>query len=190
MRRALLLAATAAVLAGCTLERRADPNGIPLDTPGLDEVDTLDFPTTPPDPTASIEVTLEIFREAVRVGDLGLALQLLDPQAILIDDLATGVAGGAERVATPATRGELLLELRRRHAAGLLLDPEESELVWVDDVAVVTTRLLLLARSPDPDADPVRTGEARETAVLRPTPEGWRIVHLHRSLVPAEPSAG
>jgi hypothetical protein len=185
LRRLLLLAAVVPVLAGCTIERRADPNEVPVDL-ALGEVDTLGFPAAPPDPGASVEVTLEIFREAVRVGDLGLALQLLDPQAVLVDDLATG-GTSPDRVATPATRGELLLELRRRHAAGLLLDPVDSELAWVDEVAIVTTRLRLLARSPDPEIEPEPVGEARESAVLRPTPEGWRIVHLHRSLVPPEP---
>jgi hypothetical protein len=97
LRRLLLLAAVVPVLAGCTIERRADPNEVPVDL-ALGEVDTLGFPAAPPDPGASVEVTLEIFREAVRVGDLGLALQLLDPQAVLVDDLApAGRAGGPGR---------------------------------------------------------------------------------------------
>lgn len=151
--------------------------------------------------------TLEVFREATRVGDLSLALQLLDTRATLLDDLVTLEGGPAH---LPETPGELLLELRRRHAAGLGIVVEKTDLRWADDAAVVSSTLVLTQRiegagpggaaegnpgdtlpagaSPPPPVPVDTLGRARETAVLRPTREGWRILHLHRSLV--TPPAG
>ena len=169
------------ILAGCTLERRAGPD-TSLDTGAEMEEDfgVLDQPV-PADPAESVRITLEVFREAVRVGDISLALQLLDAEAVLLDDL---VLDAADEFDLPGTRGELLLALRRRHAAGLGLEPLDAELRWSDNTAVLSTRLLLLDRSAGLEAEPDTLGVARETAVLRPSPEGWRILHLHRSMIP------
>jgi hypothetical protein len=169
-------------LAGCTLERRADPEASPGVDVEREEVLEARVPDpVPADPAESVRITLEVFREAVRVGDISLALQLLDAEAVLLDDLVVEAAGEAD---PPGTRGELLLALRRRHAEGLGLQPLDSDLRWSDDTAVLSTRLLLLDRSAGPEVEPDSLGWARETAVLRPTPEGWRILHLHRSVVP------
>jgi hypothetical protein len=170
------------ILAGCTLERRAGPD-TSLDTGAEMEEDfgVLDPQPVPADPAESVRITLEVFREAVRVGDISLALQLLDAEAVLLDDL---VLDAADEFDLPGTRGELLLALRRRHAAGLGLEPLDAELRWSDNTAVLSTRLLLLDRSAGLEAEPDTLGVARETAVLRPSPEGWRILHLHRSMIP------
>jgi len=170
------------ILAGCTLERRAGPD-TSLDTEAEVEEDfgVLDPQPVPADPAESVRITLEVFREAVRVGDISLALQLLDAEAVLLDDLVLDAASESD---LPGTRGELLLALRRRHAGGLGLEPLDSELRWSDNTAVLSTRLLLLDRSAEPEAEPDTLGVARETAVLRPSPEGWRILHLHRSMIP------
>lgn len=169
-------------LAGCTLERRADPEALPgVDAEMEEDLEVLDPDPVPADPAESVRVTLEVFREAVRVGDISLALQLLDADAVLLDDL---VLDAADESDPPGTRGELLLALRRRHAEGLGLQLLDSELRWSDDTAVLSTRLLLLDRSGGPEVEPDSLGLARETAVLRPTPEGWRILHLHRSVIP------
>lgn len=173
---ALVLAALAPVLgiAGCELERRpeaADPfpdeNAVP---------DTLT--DMPRDPQESARVTMEVFREAVRVGDLSLALSLLDRDAVLFDDLA-GEAAEA------TTRGELLLELRRRHRDGLRLGAQAAEVTLLDGAAIVVSTLAVMQRTPgDEEELAVQEETARETAILVPTPEGWRIRHLHRSIVP------
>jgi hypothetical protein len=197
LRRALLLLAVAGLpgwVSGCTLERRGDPDGIPpLDTTLLAPDSLLEAPLpAPADPETSVRTTLEVFREATRVGDISLALQLLDSRAILLDDLVLAEGGPAD---LPATRGELLMELRRRHAEGLGIAVESSELRWAEETAVITSVLLLTRRvgeggatapgaDPPPPAPADTLGRARETAVVRPTPEGWRILHLHRSLGP------
>jgi hypothetical protein len=169
---------------GCTLEEhaRSAPPVLgeaavadSLGGPGAD--DTLSVVV---DPDASARVTMDVFREAVRVGDLSLALRLLDEAAIVVDALAGGA--GAPAV---TTRGELLLELRRRHADGLLLEVADSELRWIGDHVLLATRLRVLRRAEDPENPPDTLGTAAESSLLRPTPEGWRIVHLHRSLDPA-----
>ncbi len=171
----LVLAAT-----GCTLERRGNGDAAVAEPATVLDGERLEPPAPQQDPAESARVTLEVFREAVRVGDLSLALSLIDPRAVLLDDLsAPAEAGPADPM---PTRGELLLELRRRHAGGLLLRVDGSELRWLDDHALLMTRIVLLHRSTVPDQEPDSVGVARETALLRPTPEGWRIVHLHRSL--------
>lgn len=211
------LLASALFVSACTLERRPDPDALVLPDSllvegpeGAGRVSVM-----APDPDASVQVTLEVFREAVRVGDLSLALQLLDTRALLLDDLvAGGIAGveGAREEAEgegavgrvpegatgrwgglpgaadqPATRGELLLELRRRHAAGLGVTVVGSQLRWMeDDLAVLTSRLALTRRrsasDPGGETPPDTIGWARETAIVRATSEGWRILHLHRSI--------
>jgi hypothetical protein len=174
---------TSTTLVGCTLERRADPDAVPeVDTVAILGGSPLDPPPVPTDPSESVRVTMEVFREATRVGDVSLALQLLDTRALLMDDL---VLESGERVSDlPATRGEHLLELRRRHAAGLSFEILESDLRWVEESALLTTRLLLLMRPTEPDVAPDTVGIALESAFLRPSPEGWRIVHMHRSVAP------
>jgi hypothetical protein len=174
---------TFTTLAGCTLERRADPDaGAEEDPVQLDGGSPLDPPPVTTDPSESVRVTVEVFREATRVGDVSLALQLLDSRALLMDDLVRGSGGRVSDL--PATRGEHLLELRRRHAAGLTFEVLESDLRWVEETALLTTRLLLLNRASEPEAAPDTVGVALESTFLRPSPEGWRIVHMHRSLPP------
>ncbi|CAN5797475.1 hypothetical protein BH23GEM11_BH23GEM11_13210 [soil metagenome] len=180
---AALAVLTSTTLAGCTLERRADPDAVPdADTVEVLGGSPLDPPTVAANPSASVRVTMEVFREATRVGDVSLALQLLDSRALLMDDLVLESEGRVSDL--PATRGEHLLELRRRHAAGLFFEVLDSDLRWLDETAVLTTRLLLLMRSRELDAAPDTVGVALESAFLRPSPEGWRIVHMHRSVAP------
>jgi hypothetical protein len=182
---AALLALAAA---GCTLEQRADGDAADLDPDTVPDSGIVEPLPSSLDPAESVRVTMEVFREAVRVGDLSLALGLMDGRAVLMDDLAA--PGGVGMSDPPATRGELLLELRRRHGEGLLLRIEGSELRWLDDHALLVSTLVLLQRAPDPADAPEEIGTARETAVLHLSPEGWRIVHLHRSLGPVSDPAG
>jgi len=119
-----------------------------------------------------------LFREAVVAGDLSLALSLLHRQATLVDELA-----GTDEATI--TRGELLLELRRRHVEGLVLEVLDSRVEPSSESAVVLTRLALLDRGEDGIG--MEVGRAYETVVLVPTDEGWRIQHLHRSVTRRDP---
>jgi hypothetical protein len=120
--------------------------------------------------------TVRLFRESVAVGDLSLALALLDRDASLVEVIP---GESSEQV----TRGELLLELRRRHAEGLHLELLESRITLpAEGVALVLSRLAVLQSGPDGYGEEV--GRVDETVVLLVTPDGWRIRHLHRSLRP------
>jgi hypothetical protein len=175
-------------VAGCTLEQRANGDAAEPERDSVPDRGVVEPPPPLLDPAESVRVTMEVFREAVRVGDLSLALGLMDGQAVLMDDLAA--PGGVGMSDPPATRGELLLELRRRHGEGLLLRLDGSELRWLGDHALLVSNLVVLQRAPDPDDAPEEIGSARETALLQLSPEGWRIVHLHRSLGPVPDPAG
>jgi hypothetical protein len=149
---------------GCTFERRAD----------LDE-DTEATPVAP-EPGERIRppaAVVRVFREAVVLGDLSLALSLLHRQATLVDEL---VGSDVDIL----TRGELLMELRRRHVDGLVLEVLDTEVEVMEGSAMVLSRLALIDRGDDGIG--VEAGRAFETVLLLLTEDGWRIRHLHRSM--------
>ncbi len=167
---------------GCVFERRPDPDVLLLDAGREAEADLLPEPPRE-HPEAAAATVAEVFREAVRLGDLSLALGLLHREAVLLDGLAVGSDEGA---AGFATRGELLLAMRRLHQNGLRLLPTEVEVAVMDQVAVVTTRLDLLRPLEEGEELAVQEARVWETLVLVATPEGWRIRHLHRSVRPLD----
>lgn len=132
------------------------------------------------DPAASALQTLRVFRESVEIGDLSLALALLDREVEIVDHLVGSPFSGGGTL----SRGEALLELRRLHSEGLVLEEMGSELVLRQDAALIHARLVVLQRDE-------ATGVAREvtrgheTVLMVPSPEGWRIRLLHRSLDPS-----
>ena len=131
--------------------------------------------------------TVAVFREAIEDGDISLALRLLDREARLIDDLV-------DRDTDPLpslqeTRGFQLLALRRAHEAGLTLELQDTELAWVDEMALLTSLLRASVEAPEEGdraeaADLITPGWVRESVLLRRTGEGWRILLLHRSRLP------
>jgi ketosteroid isomerase-like protein len=168
----LVLAALFPVLVGsCTFEHRPDPraenagDGDPLEA-RQDELPARGLDRSPVG-------VVRVFREAVVRGDLSLALSLLDREATLVDELA-----GAQ--SESATRGELLMELRRRHAEGLILRVLDIDVSQAGETALVLTRLALMEEGGDGIG--VEVGRAYETVVLVPSDQGWRIRHVHRSL--------
>lgn len=182
MRRYGVLVAGLLVLsAGCVFERRPDPDRYfegerPPETELADEA-------WREDPEAAALSLAEVFREAVRVGDLSLALSFLHRDAILLDELVGDVPVSA---AGPLTRGELLLAVRRMHQDGLRLHVADVEVTFLDDVALVNSYIDLLRPVEEGRELAVQAGRVWETLVLVATPEGWRIRHLHRSLRPLD----
>jgi len=160
----------------CTFEQR--PNG---DEPEEEDPSAHQVEGEIPDPdtfgpTEGPLQTLRAFREAMAVGDLSLALALLDRDASLMDE----VAG---EVGTSASRGEVLLELRARLAEGLDLSETSTRLSFPGGVALVVSTLHIQVADDAPEAlAGLADRELRETVLLVPTAEGWRIRHLHRSL--------
>lgn len=179
-RSAGLLGVTALlVLVGCTLERRAGSDSGELDDVPTGELTSPERPaadsladTTVVDPAEAARTTLEVFRESVRVGDLSLALSLLDADAVLIDDLAAAEATGT-------TRGEMLMAVRRRHAAGMTLEPIGLEVRPMDEAFLVTSSWTLI---PGPEDSPAAT--IHESAVVVAAEGSWRIALFHRSEAP------
>ena len=181
-----------ALIAGCTLEQRFDPDleQVPAasgDTLAETDVDETGAPEGAPAltglvPEDAVVTTLEVFREAVRVGDLSLALSLFHRDAIVVDELTRAAPEGA-------TRGEVLMELRRRHSEGLRLEVEEVSLQDLDGSWVVSSRVSVFdaGESDDPKAE--RT-VLRESALLVPSAEGWRIALFHRSQDPHFQNSG
>ncbi|TVP55961.1 MAG: hypothetical protein EA351_09090 [Gemmatimonadales bacterium] len=179
-----LLIATVPVLVAtsfgaCTLEQRFDPELESVEVVGDDTLDVegVEAPGLPGPPSVTPEeavtTTLEVFREAVRVGDLSLALSLFHRDALLIDDLATGVS-------PQATRGETLIDVRRRYAEGLRLRSEVLEVREIEGSFLVSSRSVVV----DAEGDPGPEGERsylQESALLVPSAEGWRIALFHRS---------
>lgn len=163
--------ATALLGAACTFEHRADMEEAEASPGSVALVGNGDRGLSP-------GAVARLFREAVFVGDLSLALSLLDRQATLVDELA----GTDEET---MTRGELLLELRRRHVAGLGLEVLETRVEPATESTLVLSRLALLERGDDGIG--VEVGRAYETLVMVRTDEGWRIRHLHRSVTRRDP---
>ncbi len=163
----------------CTLEQRFDPELEAVEVVGDDTVPAEGFeepgPPGPPSvtPEEAVTTTLEVFREAVRVGDLSLALSLFHRDARLIDDLATGVS-------TQATRGETLIDVRRRYAEGLRLQSEVLEVREIEGSFLVSSRSVVVDSEGDPGPEAERE-YFQESALLVPSTEGWRIALFHRS---------
>lgn len=171
-----LLAVLLMIPVGCTFEQRGNGDEVPADAEEVVFAEgEAELPEVRrPGPTG----TVRAFREAVAVGDLSLALALLDRQAFLVDDLI-----GDPELA--GSRGEALLELRSRLAEGVTLEEESSRVNRAGDGAVVMTRLVIGVSQGSPEVLSTLDGRhLTETAVLILTEEGWRIGHFHRSLLP------
>jgi hypothetical protein len=161
----------------CTFEPRDTPAD---DASTADEGDTIaGAPLSAELSEAAALQTIEHFRASVTAGDLSRALAVVDGDATLVDALV-GEASEA------ATRGELLLELRRRHAEGISLEATSSRVtLFPGGIALVVSRLRVLER--DPDGVATEAGQMHETVLLVGSPEGWRIRNLHRSFLAGDP---
>jgi len=164
------------VPAACTFEPRV---GTDESAPASAEEPTLPSDGTLVEASSGAALrTAEVFRAAVAAGDLSRALALVDRDATLVD----GLVGEA---AEAGTRGELLLELRRRHSEGMDLEVVASTVdLLSDEIALVVSRLVLLEVGADGIGEEV--GRVHETILLTLQPDGWRISRLHRSLAPPD----
>jgi len=164
------------VLAGCTFEPR-DGGGEAIHQVVEEAAAQPDSPNGEASSVAALRA-VEIFRSAVAAGDLSRALALVARDAVLVD----GLVGEA---AEAGTRGELLLELRRRHMEGMDLEVVDSTVDLLSgEVALVVSRLALLEVGADGIGEEV--GRVHETVLMTLEADGWRIVRLHRSLAPPD----
>lgn len=170
-RRSLVLLVALGLPLACTFERRPAVEG----EAGSGDLVLSGGISSGLDEGAALE-TVRLFREAVALGDLSLALVLLDREATLVDELV-GEASEAR------TRGELLLALRRRHAGGLSFESRGDPLVASSGEGVLVGSHLTVFQA-DAGGEPALFGTLYESVLLVPNPDAWRIRHLHRSFVP------
>lgn len=159
------------LLTSCVLERRGDEAVQP---------DSLTSDAIPDSLTADERArhAVRIFRDAVAAGDISRALSLMSEGASIIDPLVG-------RTSDEAPVGEVLLELRRIHSDGVRLESIEDEvsLLPSGDALVLTT----LAVLQEVEGVGEEVDRMEESALLTPSPEGWKLRHLHRSLVEPAP---
>ena len=126
---------------------------------------TADVPTEAKDATAVVDR----FSAALATGDLATVEALLAPDVLVLE------SGGAER-----SRAQYLAQHAGADAAFLAnahVQPVHRSARVVGDLAWVGTEAEIHASE---DGMPL-TLLATETMVLRRSPEGWRIVHIHWS---------
>lgn len=159
---------------GCSFERRpeAQEDEVTVDV-GADE--DVGAPVPPENGARAAADVVHLFRESIAMGDLSLALGLLHGEAELVDGL---IGEGNEEL----TRGELLLEVRRRVADHVHLEAVETDVALQGEASALVTSLLVM-REVTPEGPGEVVGRLYESALLLPSDEGWRIRHLHRSFL-------
>lgn len=174
----LATAGALAVMSACTLEERPDRPAEREDPSEEPDVGlAAELSEDPADATAadSVRAVASAFRDALEMGDLSSALQLVDRDAVVFDRMGGDPPEGA-------STGEVLLREIRLRRDGLNLEPLDSQLTFHGDVAVEVTRA-----EPSWEGGEDRAGihgPVLETMVLVRTEDGWRLGHLHRSAAP------
>lgn len=168
-----------AALTACTLEERPDR---PAEEDAPEEPDGEVAQELVADEAAattvdSVRAVAAAFRDAVDLGDLSSALQLLDGEAVVFDRVGGDPPEGA-------STGEVLLREIRLRREGLTLDQVSSDLRVHEGAAVEVTRSEASWEG-DGARDGLR-GPVLETVVLVRTEDGWRVGHLHRSAAPGD----
>jgi hypothetical protein len=163
-------------LASCTFERRPDRAENGNGDAGADLF--RDGEARELQPVDSVLLVVQLYREALEVGDLSRALSFLHPGAALHSNAAALLPTGS-------SAGEVLLQELRLRQDGLRLEVLDSEATLLGDAALVVKRYRVLVGVAD-DASESRSGDiAIETVILVRSANGWRIRHLHRSTTDA-----
>ncbi len=124
--------------------------------------------TVPPEAADAVAV-LERFSTALSTGDLDAVGANLDPTVLILE------SGGAERTRDEYLGGHAKHDAAFLNAAHITLKRRTAQasgdLVWVGSEseihAIKDDKMLMISST--------------ETAVLRKTAQGWKIVHLHWS---------
>jgi len=118
---------------------------------------------------------LEAFNAALKAGDTERALSWLAPDLLVFE------SGNAERSKAEYAEHHLTQDMAFLKGATVELQHrqvhENGDLNWIVSESRIRTRIK------DRDIDL----RSIETAVLKRTPAGWRIVHLHWSSAPFKP---
>lgn len=120
---------------------------------------------------------VDAFHAALKAGQPDKAAALMAEDALVYE------AGGAERSKADYARGHLAADAKFEGSAATT--PEQRSGAASGGLAWIATE----GRVSAPSGDKTVTRLTTETMVLRRTPAGWRIVHVHWSSRPAPPAA-
>jgi ketosteroid isomerase-like protein len=118
---------------------------------------------------ADAAAVVDAFHSALKTGDVDRAASLLS------DDVTIFESGGAERSKADYAAGHLGADAKFEGAASVTVRQRTG--FASGDIAWIATEGRIQGRSGDKAIDRLTT----ETMVLRKTPAGWRIVHVHWS---------
>lgn len=124
------------------------------------------------EPTAVVEQ----FQKALSTGDTAAAAELLDPEVKIFE------SGGIERSKAEYASHHLTSDAAFLKTATLALQSRTGDAVG--DLAWVGSESRITASVKNKPVDLIST----ETMVLKKTPQGWRIVHIHWSSRPNKTS--
>ncbi len=172
VRLPLLVVAAAALVGGCTFERRAEADS--GDLPGMGAEGGDEAPSAEALAEDSLMVVVDAFHQALAAGDASRVASLIGPDALLVDQ-EEGVlwsAQGTGPLPSSMEAGDVAPNGLRWERIGTRVDR-------MDDVRLVMLRYRAAI-----------TGESVpwwgvETLVLQPDAAGsWRIHYMHRSRGP------
>jgi len=151
-----------------------DHAGMDSEAPAGTASPEMASPTTPTatEPTAVVEQ----FQKAVSSGDTDAAAALLDPAVKIFE------SGGIERSKAEYASHHLASDAAFLKTATVALQSRTGDAVG--DLAWVGSESRVTARAKGKPVDLIST----ETMVLKKTPQGWRIVHIHWSSRPNKTS--
>jgi len=143
-----------------------DHSAAPSPVPGTDTAGMSPAATT-------AAATVDAFQGALATGDLERARQLLDPEVRIFE------SGGIERSAEEYASHHLKSDAAFLNGADVTLRSRSGnvagDLAWIASESAIT-------RNVDGKQQSI---VSTETMILRDTPEGWRITHIHWSSRPA-----
>jgi mono/diheme cytochrome c family protein/ketosteroid isomerase-like protein len=124
-------------------------------------------------PAATPLDTARLFHEALSSGDPAKVKALLDPKVLVLE------SGGAERSRAEYAAHHLGADLEFLRTVTPKLQRQSGD--TVGDLAWVASESRLTGTANDRPVDLLST----ETLVLRRSPDGWKVVHVHWSSRPA-----
>lgn len=126
----------------------------------------------PKTPAASAAATVVAFQSAIVKGDEAAASMLLAPDVLIYE--TGGQESSRDEYAAHHMKGDMAFLAGSKHETLSRAEGGDDRLAWV------STRSRIRTRYKDKDLDIFST----ESVVLRNTPAGWRIVHIHWSSRP------
>lgn len=128
-------------------------------------------------PAAAPAMVADAFEAAIVKGDEAAAKLLLAPDVLIYE--AGGQESSRDEYAAHHMKGDMAFLAASKRQMLSRAEGGDDQNAWV------STRSRITGRHKDKDIDVFST----ETLMLKNTPDGWRIVHIHWSSRPAVPKA-